>query len=292
MMIKVFSILVLCAACALAQDVTFVQKADGPGVSGKAFGQIGMTVAFAGPMESVPGQPYSAQIATERVQVLADGNRIEQTTSGSVARDSQGRTRREESLSSLSGDAGQPMQMIMIDDPVAHVHWSLDPQRKTAMKLSLPAGKSLQGGAFTIGVPAPPPPPPPPAPGAGAHFFTRFSRADDADAVKTDLGMQTVEGVPAQGTRIVRTIPAGKVGNQLPIVITTETWYSPDLKVLVMSKVNDPRMGETTYKLTNIDRSEPAASLFQVPDDYTVSNGPTIKGGPGGNVIYQSGKKN
>jgi len=83
-----------------------------------------------------------------------------------------------------------------------------------------------------------------------------------------------MERVLVQGTRITHTIPAGSIGNEQPIVITSETWFSPDLKVLVMSKSNDPRMGETTYKLTNIQRSEPSAALFQVPADYTIKEGP------------------
>jgi hypothetical protein len=95
-----------------------------------------------------------------------------------------------------------------------------------------------------------------------------------ADGSKTDLGAQTVEGVPAQGTRITRTIEAGQIGNALPLVITTETWYSPELKVLVSSKSSDPRIGDTTYKLTNIQRAEPDPSLFQVPADYTVRDHP------------------
>jgi hypothetical protein len=75
------------------------------------------------------------------------------------------------------------------------------------------------------------------------------------------------------------------MGNEQPISITTETWYSPDLKLLIMSKNTDPRIGETTYKLTDIQRSEPAATLFQVPDDYTV------KDQPANTFIYQSIKK-
>jgi hypothetical protein len=103
--------------------------------------------------------------------------------------------------------------------------------------------------------------------------FVRSGRTQvDDDVVKTDLGTQTIEGISAQGTRITRTIPAGQIGNVQPIVITTENWYSPGLKVLVMSKSNDPRMGETIYKLTNIQRSEPPPSLFQAPDGYTVKD--------------------
>ena len=113
------------------------------------------------------------------------------------------------------------------------------------------------------------------SPGGKNQIFANTAiRPDDADTTKSDLGTQTIEGVPAHGTRVTRTIPAGQIGNVQPIVITTESWYSPDLKVLVMSKSNDPRMGETTYKLTNIQRSEPSPSLFQPPDDYTVKDQP------------------
>ena len=42
-----------------------------------------------------------------------------------------------------------------------------------------------------------------------------------------------------------------------------------------MSKRTDPRMGETVYKLTNINRSEPLPALFQVPSDYTIRDAQT-----------------
>jgi hypothetical protein len=87
---------------------------------------------------------------------------------------------------------------------------------------------------------------------------------------KEDLGTQVVEGVVATGTRTTTTIPAGSIGNEQPILIVSEQWFSPDLKVLVMTKHNDPRTGETTYRLTNIVQTEPARSLFEVPADYTL----------------------
>jgi len=87
---------------------------------------------------------------------------------------------------------------------------------------------------------------------------------------REDLGTQVVEGVVATGTRNTTTIPAGTIGNEQPILIVSEQWFSPELKVLVMTKHNDPRTGETTYRLTNIVQTEPARSLFEVPVDYTV----------------------
>src|SRR6266566_1453949 len=94
-----------------------------------------------------------------------------------------------------------------------------------------------------------------------------------------DLGTQTIAGVTAQGTRLTRTIPAGQIGNEKPITIVHERWYSNNLQTVVMSKRSDPWSGETTYTLTNINRTEPDASLFTVPSDYTVTQGhPGIRG--------------
>jgi hypothetical protein len=75
------------------------------------------------------------------------------------------------------------------------------------------------------------------------------------------------------GTRSTQTIPVGKIGNDRPIVITTEVWTSPDLKTTVLSKRSDPRMGDQTFKLTNIQRSEPDPSLFTVPSDFKTTEG-------------------
>ena len=91
--------------------------------------------------------------------------------------------------------------------------------------------------------------------------------------VKEDLGTQTMNGVAAAGTRVTRTIAAGVIGNAQPIQIVRETWVSSDLKVPVMVKTTDPRFGTTVTQLTGITRSEPAATLFQTPADYTVRQG-------------------
>jgi hypothetical protein len=84
------------------------------------------------------------------------------------------------------------------------------------------------------------------------------------------LGKQMVEGIEAEGTRTTITIAAGEIGNELPMNIVSERWYSSELQQVVMSKHTDPRFGESTYRLTDINRSEPAHSLFEVPSDYTV----------------------
>ncbi len=275
----------LCAACAVAQVNTSIANKAGTVRMAEPieFGVTSVTGAMMGPAGKIAGSPYSAEVVTQRLQILADGNRIEQTTTGSVARDGQGRVRRDETLPALPGGNGEGPHLVMIDDPVGQVHWTLDAQTKTATKMPMPPmppGKP--GASFTMADPAAgvamtAVPKADMVATAGVPMLQSFSttmRLDGSDGAKTDLGTQPVEGVPARGTRITRTIEAGQMGNALPIVITTETWFSPDLKVLVSSKSSDPRIGDTTYKLTNIQRAEPDPALFQVPADYTVHDQP------------------
>jgi len=89
---------------------------------------------------------------------------------------------------------------------------------------------------------------------------------------REEIGQQVVEGVLATGTRTTTTFPAGTIGNEQPIVVLSEQWFSPDLKVLVLTKHSDPRSGQTIYRLTNIVQTEPARSLFEVPADYTLKD--------------------
>lgn len=88
--------------------------------------------------------------------------------------------------------------------------------------------------------------------------------------VTESLGKQSIEGVEAEGTRTTITFPAGMMGNERPINVVSERWYSPELQTVVLTKHNDPRFGETSYRLTNINRSEPTRTLFEVPSDYTL----------------------
>ena len=248
----------------------------------------------------VKGAPYSAQAVTEQVQVLADGNRIVRRTTGSVYRDGEGRTRREQSINAVGPYAaapGEPQQMIFINDPVAEVNYILDSKSRTARKMDLSgvtaarkkmvegakarseekAGSGAdqqkvperkveiaRGGGFEMRTPGP-----------GAVAIERsmgpvWVETNSKNSKKESLGKQTVEGVEAEGTRFTVTIPAGEIGNEAPIFVVSESWYSPELQTVVMTKHSDPRMGENTYRLTNINRSEPPHSLFELPSDYTI----------------------
>ena len=266
---------------------------------------VSSEVGFAGKV--VKGAPYSAEAVTETIQTLGDGNRIVNKTTSVLYRDNEGRTRREQALRAIGGFASgvEPVQTIFISDPVAGVSYSLDSRNNVAyktvplkleqklfragtpavgteplmqkfeLKIESKKGPSGVGTVFTAPVPGP----------EGEQFMIRTDSGsvgyvmnrrktgEDPHAVKESLGRQMVEGVEADGTRVTITIPAGEIGNDRPIQVVSEHWYSPELQVIVMSRHSDPRVGETTYRLTNINRTEPAKSLFEVPAGYTVSEG-------------------
>lgn len=277
--------------CLLAQDVggpVFFQNA-GPVTT--------VGVGFVGKGNSTPvqGAPYSATMTTEDVQVLGDGTRITSTTSGNVARDSQGRTRQDAPLPSFGNlsATGAP-HIVFIQDPVSQTNYTLNLTDKTAQKMAAlpgPMSVATSGGASGGGKvimqmsdsmpPGALPPPPPGPPGQAIMIQRSFAASDQGNAKTEDLGSQTMEGVQVTGVRTTRTIPTGQIGNDRPITITTEVWTSPDLKTIVYSKRTDPRMGEQTFQLTNLVRSEPDASLFTVPADFKIMDGPQ-------NVIYRS----
>ncbi|MBZ5695658.1 MAG: DUF4412 domain-containing protein [Acidobacteriia bacterium] len=227
---------------------------------------IGFEEGLGGKM--VTGAPFSATYSTQTTQVLADGNKIERSNSGTFARDGQGRTRREMSLPAIGPWAASRQtapHVVFINDAVAGTQYILETDRKIARKMQRPPRRMRRGGALGY---APLPP--------SASMPAPNKRND---VTTTSLGSQTINGVLAEGTRTTRTIPAGAIGNANPIVITHERWYSPDLQTVMMTKRSDPRTGETVFQLTDIQRQEPDASLFQVPSDYTVKQG--------GNRIFQ-----
>jgi len=200
----------------------------------------------------VTGAPYSAQAVTEHIQTLADGNTIHTTTTANVYRDSQGRTRREQEVGAVGPWAaeGGPHKVIAIGDPVGGSIYMLNPNSQVARQTPFPThAQALREGGQVR------------------------QRRENLNAKTESLSTQMIAGVAAEGTRITRTIPAGQVGNQAPIVITIERWYSPELQTDVMRKEVNPQFGQTTFQLTNIVRAEPDASLFQVPSNYTIKSG-------------------
>ncbi len=226
----------------------------------------------------VKDKPYTADSITESTQVLADGNRITRRNESRFYRDSQGRTRREQTMSALGvfQSANDPVTMITINDPVAEATYFLDPVAHTARKLQ-PFRLALGDAAKTFERPVPPPGVGISIRGAGNAAFGPGPALEPfvpTEATTEDLGRQVLEGVLAHGTRETATIPAGAIGNERPIEITSERWYSDELEAVVLSRTSDPRFGETSYRLVNVARGEPSADLFAVPQGYELQSEP------------------
>jgi hypothetical protein len=266
--------------------------------------------------KAVKGAPYSAETVIESSQTLADGNHINQKTTGRVYRDSEGRTRREEDRTTRTvGPNTSPSTVktnISIVDPVAGYSYSLDTENKVAWRTTIGAAGAILGkveeaavverrkmemekaltekmatlseedkvklkekvaqdqataaaGAGGRGG------------GGGAGGRGGMIARGGAPAVMpaghdatTPLEHKVIEGVNVEGRKTTTVIPAGQIGNEQPITITSEQWQSPDLGVLVMTRHSDPRTGESSYRLQNIVRAEPDRSLFMVPPDYEI----------------------
>lgn len=277
------------------QSNVFFKTSVDPAQAGQvaAAGGRGGAVAFSSveispSRQPVTGAPYSAQVTTETIQQLADGNTISHKSTSSVYRDAQGRTRREQSMSVVgiyqpSASGGENLlKQIIIDDPVSGNHYTLDPIKKVATQFGTnpiangmnsvsPMGtyelKRTPDGTVSVSV--------------GPMIVS--PKATIREAVPDDetetLGAQTIEGLTVIGTRYTHTIPAGQIGNQQPILVITEKWYSPDLQIDVITKHSDPRTGTTTTTVSNLSRNEPAASLFTIPPDYMVKPAGAARGG-------------
>jgi hypothetical protein len=240
------------------------------------------------PVESISlvrNAPFFADAVTEFTQVLGNGNRIERRYVSSIARDSRGRTRREEEIALVGPFAatGPSPKLVTIVDPDARLSYTLDQNQRVAYQNGVAPAKLLEMvkvleaaranvkplGAGGRGVPF----------GGGAATERRKATGGDGGdpsataVVMESLGTRSIEGVNAEGTRTTSTIAAGAIGNLLPIEIVTERWFSPELQMAVLITRTDPRAGDTVYRLTNIVRAEPHEALFTVPPDYELLDG-------------------
>lgn len=290
MIVFAFLITAALGLTAAAQGPEPVFIGAGPGMPLQA--HAGVVSMHVDAMDAAPvkGAPFCATVVTEHTQSLADGNRIHTTDSSTLCRDGEGRTRREAGLNLLGAtQQTSAPKLITIVDPVAGVRYLLDTENKIAQKMPLPEGgaKWAEGGEHhapgkqvmiyqRTGGPGPG--------GAGPDVFfneeiVRKVGPDSGEAApkSESLGDQTIDGVHVTGTRMSHVIPAGKMGNEKPITVTSERWYSPELKATVSTKHDDPWSGELKTDLKNISTAEPDAALFSVPADYKVMD---VKDGP------------
>jgi hypothetical protein len=271
-----------------AAELASIQRDDGPGEGQEAQQKV-MLEVVAADAQVVKGKPYSADTSTETVQTMLDGNRIVHRTVSKFYRDSEGRTRREETFGNVDPSNSSPHEVkVFIDDPVSGTAFVLDPGSKSADKMQrshkILDEQNAEGDGSRImikslndsemG-----------EQGAPSRMLIKFrdehsgnpdtivmKMSDEKrDVVNEDLGTRNVEGVDCTGTRKTITIPAGAIGNEKPISIVTETWFSPAIGAVVESTSDDPRYGKTTYQLKNVQLSEPPRSLFDPPADFKLN---------------------
>jgi len=263
--------LVLSGALVLGAAVAQAQRhgPDGPPPFGAPMELMGFEGMHDGKV--VKGAPFSATATSETTEALQDGSVIHRTSQVSMYRDSLGRSRHEATFTGFGPltASGAPKKMVMISDPVAGVHIMLDDTQKIAHKSALRAHNGPAANADSTGF--------------QGRMQEREQQLEAAGLLKKEsLGTQTINGVVAEGTRITHTIPAGQIGNEKALQVVSERWYSADLQIVLKSTRTDPRSGTTTYTVTSLQRTEPAATLFAVPADYTVQTGGRGAGGPGG----------
>lgn len=235
------SFLFLLSLTALAQNGAFVTVGNGP-VAQLGARQVGL--------------PYSAVRESETVQTLSDGTHITHKSHIRLYTDSQGRTRTEMFiLEGPNASQDEPTQII-INDPVEGVNYFLNPRNHSGTRNVV---RRID------------PPPLPPRPPANARPAPQVPKELTTQLKNEDLGTQMIDGLWAHGTRTTTTIPVNAQGNDRPLVMISDNWFSDELKLQVLSKRSDPRSGETTDRLTNIDRSEPDPALFRPPADYTIT---------------------
>lgn len=264
--------------------------------SSDAATNVGPKIHIAGPMDFHPGmgfgefelmggfgkviqnKPYTATAVTQTTQMLADGNQIVRTNQTSFYRDSAGRTRREQTIGTLGASSpAVSKQVVSISDPVAKVGYVLNPEKKTGRKIPIFGHKGFgpdDRHGLTSSVT-----------GARLHDEGKpFPHRDEKGVTKEELGTQTIAGVVCTGTRTTKTIPAGEIGNEKPLVSVREVWYSSDIDAIVQAKTSDPRFGTTTYTLSNVKVGEPTAALFAPPADYKIET-PVGRMGHGGTTL-------
>jgi hypothetical protein len=240
----------------------------------------GPSLSFQDGTTVVLGKPYKGEAVTTMTQNLNDGSTIQQTIHASIARDNEGRTVRIQELGKFgaltatpigaNGSEGPSPTLTTIFDPVAKLHIDFTSDSKVAHEFVVQgptpgSNLSTQGGyglsanmpVLKVGRRTVP-------------VMTTPESPSQSDPTAEHLGSRTIAGVSTLGTRTKTVIPTGTIGNNGDIIIVRETWFSPELHMVIESTQTDPRFGQTAYMVTNLDQSNPDEGLFQAPPGYAI----------------------
>lgn len=236
------------------------------GVAGAQSAEPACGVGYSGFHSYGPGGrgAFSATARSTFEQQLADGSYVRGYVVTHQARDGAGRTMSEMAQGCRRDEHGvpQPQLMVQVFDPVAKtmLTWQVN---------TLFANKVVQ---VVHSSPAPPKALTAEELAARSKRLT-VQQTQVGEYKHEDLGVRTIAGVEAHGMRMTQTIPAGEEGNELPLVITHETWTAKDPGLVVMAVDDDPRRGRTTYEVEELTMGEPDAAVFAPPAGYRVVDG-------------------
>ena len=202
---------------------------------------------------TVKNLPYSGEEVFTTTRTSADGKISKQVHRENVSRNSAGSVRREYLKPGKSTDGKPGILFVEIHDEATRHSIHLDPATKTETVTSVRWSKR----AYAIPV------------------FRPYGVAPTPGAI--DLGSRTIDGLSLSGSRTTTVFPAGTVDKDQPVTSTEDTWYSPDLKLIVLKETHDT-LGNSSVDLIKISgQTEPDISLFQAPADYTVSTANVTK---------------
>jgi len=246
--------------------------------------------------------PYTAEFRITRVQTLANGATITRETKEVMARDSQGRTLTSTQQIPTSDGQRTITSFFHVHLPDrTEINWNSLTKEAHAIHMPPPGQNpgcwstaplsTIPAGLPDSVAPAPNPAPPVEGGGGGSGIGGVVestgstgrivsSQADGAalsqprpasvQPVHEDLGNDTILGIEVHGQRITRTTPVGRIGNDVPLVRTTESWTAPSLGLTLRQITDDPQSGKTTREVVSLDLNEPDPSVFAPPEGYEV----------------------
>jgi hypothetical protein len=197
---------------------------------------------------SIPNAPFSATVDTEWIRQLPDGSAITLKNHRTIARDAAGRIFQERRvLVPDDGKSKSGVTQIEISDPVAHELYICIPYERTCQLEEFFPPESIPYGA----------------PGK-SHMV------QGASSESENLGKQSIGGLETAGTRETTIIPANTIGNNSPLISKREFWYSSQLGVNLISKLQHPLSGTQNFEVCDITLGEPEAKLFEAPSGFKI----------------------
>ena len=241
----------LCGLVAAGSSVAMAQTRPADGVAQS--GIYGFMQVW-----SVTGHPISGVVETVRTETLADGTHIQTKGKTVIYRDSEGRMRAENYIPvPVNKEISETPMMIEIYDPVAGFIYSLQPRAREGQRIPTHnhTGKPAQAQGSS-----------------GQSAVVQATRTPRPKPDVEQLGTQDFDGVEATGVRTTVIIPEGAQGNDRALTTVIERWQSQELGVIPLEKISDQRNGESERRITSLEQSEPDATLFEVPADYTIKD--------------------